>query len=173
MFTFCDSSWDNDHGTSRSTGGFLIFYRGGILEHSSNMSEPVAMISAEAKYKIDCMSYMETIHMHMTLNHIEELEDEFKEDKPVDIYMDNIPAVDTSITFKDTKNARHIRHIFNFAKQCVYNEWHTLVWIITQYIVTDSIADIFLAKKDLMHKIQYILTSIVRDYKKTDLEEGW
>lgn len=28
MFTFCDSSWDDDHDTSRSTGGFLIFYQG-------------------------------------------------------------------------------------------------------------------------------------------------
>jgi hypothetical protein len=60
-------------------------------------------------------------------NHIEEVEDESKEDKPVDIYMDNRSAVDTSITFKNTKNARHIRRIFHVMKQGIQYEWHTLV----------------------------------------------
>jgi hypothetical protein len=49
-FTFCDSSWDDAHDTSRSTGGFLIFYQGGIVDHSSNMPEPEATRSAAAEY---------------------------------------------------------------------------------------------------------------------------
>jgi hypothetical protein len=34
MFTY-------NHGTSRSTGGFLVFYQGGVVDNSSNMPEPI------------------------------------------------------------------------------------------------------------------------------------
>ena len=50
LFTFTDSSWDDDFNTSRSTGGYIIFYQGGVVDHSSNMPIPVAMSSAEAEY---------------------------------------------------------------------------------------------------------------------------
>ena len=43
MFNFSDSSWDDDHDTSRSTGGYLIFYEGRVIDHSSNMPTPIAM----------------------------------------------------------------------------------------------------------------------------------
>jgi hypothetical protein len=56
MFTFCDSSWDDDHDTSRSTGGFLIFHKGGIVDHSSNMPGPVVTSSTEAEYNDACMA---------------------------------------------------------------------------------------------------------------------
>jgi hypothetical protein len=81
------------------------------------MSEPVATSSAEAEYNEVCMACMATSHMHITLKHIEEVADESKEKKPVDIYMDTRSEVGMIITFKDVNNARHIRHIFNFVKQ--------------------------------------------------------
>ena len=71
MFTFCDSSWDDDYDTSRSTGGYLVFYQGGVVDHSSNMPIPVSMSSAEAEYNEACLDCMATGNMHMTLNHIE------------------------------------------------------------------------------------------------------
>jgi hypothetical protein len=154
MFTLCDSS-------SRSTGGFLMFHQGGIVDHSSNMPQPAAMISAEAEYNEAFMACTTTSHMYMTLNHIEEVEDEPTEDKPVEIYMDNRSEVDTSITFKDTKNARLIRRRFHFVKKCVIDEWHTLVWISNQSMVADGMTSM-LAKKGFLHKIQYMLTSIDR-----------
>jgi hypothetical protein len=101
---------------------------------------------------------MTTIHIHMSLNHIEEVQDESKEDKTVDIYMDTRSALDIIIIFKDNKNARHIRRIFIFLNQGIHNEWHTLVWIINQSMVADGMAKM-LAKKDLLNKIHYMLTS--------------
>jgi hypothetical protein len=82
------------------------------------MTEPVPMIGTEAEYNESCMG---TSHMHMTLNHIEEVEDEPKEDKPVDIYIYNRSAVDMGITFKDIDNTMHIRCRFNFVKQGVHD----------------------------------------------------
>jgi hypothetical protein len=47
------------------------------------------------------------------MHHIEEVENESKEDNPIEFYMDSIFAVDVNITFKDTHNARHTRHILH------------------------------------------------------------
>jgi hypothetical protein len=77
----------------------------------------VTIIRSKAEYNEACMAWMATSHMHITLNHIEELEDESKEDIPVDIYMDNRSAVDMIINFKEAKNARHIRCRSHFVKK--------------------------------------------------------
>jgi hypothetical protein len=68
--------------------------------------------------------------------------------------MGNSSAVDMIITFKDMKNTRHVRRIFRVVKQCVQYEWPTLVMISNQSMVADGMAKC-LAKKDLLHKIQY------------------
>ena len=39
LFTFTDSSWDDDFDTSRSKQGYLIFNRGGLVDHFSNMTK--------------------------------------------------------------------------------------------------------------------------------------
>jgi hypothetical protein len=49
------------------------------------MSEPVVTISAAAEYNKAYMASMTTNHIKMTLNHIEEVEDESKEDNPSDM----------------------------------------------------------------------------------------
>jgi hypothetical protein len=160
-FTFYDSSWDDDHDNSRSTGGFLVFYQGGIEDHSSNTPGPVATRSAETDYKKICMACMSTSPVHMTLNRIEDVEDESKEDKSFDIFMDNKSVIDMIITFKYTTNARHTRHIFHFVKQRIQYEWHTLIQISNQSIFADGMIKV-LAKNDPLHKIQYMLTVIDR-----------
>ena len=55
FFTFSDSSWNDDIDTRQSTGCYLISYMGGIVDHSSNMPDPVAMSSAEAEYNEACL----------------------------------------------------------------------------------------------------------------------
>jgi hypothetical protein len=55
MFTLCDSSWDDDHGTSRSTGGYLISCQGGVVDHSSTIPELLTMRSAKAEYNESLM----------------------------------------------------------------------------------------------------------------------
>jgi hypothetical protein len=72
------------------TSRCVIFYQIGVVDHSRDMLEYVAMNSAEAEYNGACMACVVMSHMHMTLNHIEEVEVESKGDKPVDICMDNM-----------------------------------------------------------------------------------
>jgi hypothetical protein len=49
LFGFSDSSWNDDVDHGRSTGCFLITYMGGVVDHSSNLPDPVALSSAEAE----------------------------------------------------------------------------------------------------------------------------
>ncbi len=49
LCTFTDSSWNDDVDTGRSSGCFMIIYMGGVVEHSSNMPDPVALSSADDK----------------------------------------------------------------------------------------------------------------------------
>jgi len=65
-----DSSWNDDVDTGRSTGCFLIFYMGGLIDHSSNMPEPVALSSAEAEYNQACVATMALMHVSMALNNL-------------------------------------------------------------------------------------------------------
>jgi hypothetical protein len=52
LCTFTDSSWNNDADKGRSSGCVIIIYMGGMVEHSSNMSDPLALSSgAEAIMK--------------------------------------------------------------------------------------------------------------------------
>jgi hypothetical protein len=55
FFGFSNSSWNDDVDTGRSTGCFIITYMGGIVYHSSNMPDPVALSSAEAEYNEGCV----------------------------------------------------------------------------------------------------------------------
>jgi hypothetical protein len=56
----------------------MIFYMGGVAEHSSNMPDPVALLSAEAEYNESCLAFTATSHLKQFL---EDLELPFADDK--------------------------------------------------------------------------------------------
>ena len=45
---FSDSSWQDCPDTGRSTGAYIIFYQGGIIDHVTHVPVPVAQSSAES-----------------------------------------------------------------------------------------------------------------------------
>jgi hypothetical protein len=67
FYGFSDSSWNDDQDTGRSTGCFIIVYMGGIIDHSSNLPDPVALSSAEAEYNEGCIAMMAASHLCMLL----------------------------------------------------------------------------------------------------------
>jgi hypothetical protein len=54
LCTFTYSSQNDDIDTGRSSGCFMIFLMGGVAEHSSNMSDHVALSRAVAEYNEAC-----------------------------------------------------------------------------------------------------------------------
>ncbi len=104
LCTFTDSSWNNDTDTGRSSGCFTTFYMGGVVEHSSNMPDPVALSSAEAEYNEACLACMATAHLKQFLEDLElSFADDKKSKKPIQIFIDNRSAVDMGASFKDTQ----------------------------------------------------------------------
>jgi hypothetical protein len=77
-----DSSWNDDADSIRSTGCFLIYYMGGIVDHSSNLPDPVAISLAEAEYNQACIARMVLLHIFMAINNLELLEEYHPRTKP-------------------------------------------------------------------------------------------
>ncbi len=113
LITMCDSSWNDDVDTGRSTGCFMIFYTGGIIDHSSNMPDPIAMSSAEVEYNQACVATMALLHISMILNNFE-LKDQDAERKDLPLILDSNSAIAIGNSFKDTKHTRHIMRRFHF-----------------------------------------------------------
>jgi hypothetical protein len=82
------------------------------------MPEPPVMTSAAAEYNEAYITCMVISYIHMNLNHIEEVEDESKENIHHLTFTWILPYiisdVDIIITFKDTNNARHMRCRLDF-----------------------------------------------------------
>jgi hypothetical protein len=106
FFGFTDSSWNDDQDSGRSTGCFIITYMGDIVDHSSNMPDPVALSSAEAEYNAGCVAFMAASHLRMLLCEFEGIKEEDK--APTNIYFDSKSAIAMGANYKDTKHTRHI-----------------------------------------------------------------
>ena len=105
LCTFTDSSWNDDTDTGRSSGCFMFFYMGGVVECNSNMPDPVALSSAEAEYNEACLACMATAHLKQFLEDLElPCSDDKKSKKPIQIFIHNRSAVDMGASFKDTEN---------------------------------------------------------------------
>jgi len=131
-----DSSWNDDVDTGRSTGCFLIFYMGGLVNHSSNMPEPIALSSAEAEYNQACMATMALMHISMAMNNLE-LVDEDTQRYRVPLVLDSSSAIAIGSSFKDTKHTRHIMRRYHFVRSMLEKGFIILLWITTKGQLSD------------------------------------
>lgn len=67
FFAFLDLSWYDNVNTGQSTGCFIITYMGRIIDHSSNMPDPVALSMAEAEYNEGYVAFKVASHLRMLL----------------------------------------------------------------------------------------------------------
>jgi hypothetical protein len=128
MFASSDSSWNDDVDHGQSTGCFLIFYMGGIVDNSSNMPDPVALPSNEA-----CLACMATNHLCMRLKDLEGKQSS----SPKELYLDNQSAIAIGKSFKDTKNTRHILRRYHYIRESIDTGRITPVYIGIQHQVAD------------------------------------
>jgi hypothetical protein len=138
LCTFTDSSWNDDIDTGSSSGCFMIFYMGGVVEHSSNMPDPVALSSAEAEYTEACLACMATAQLKQFLEDLElPFADDKKSKKPIQIFIDNRSAIDMGASFKDTQRTRHMMRRYHYIREGVESNQHALIWITTTAQVSD------------------------------------
>jgi hypothetical protein len=97
----------------------------GVVEHSSNMPDPVALSSAEAEYNESCLACMTAAHLKQFLEDLEwPFVDDKKSKKPIQIFIDNRSAVDMDATFKDTQRTRHMMRRYHYVREGVENIQH-------------------------------------------------
>ena len=58
MIAFSDFSWKYFPGTDRITGGYIIVYQGGSIDHGTYVPGPVDQSSAESEYNTACTTGM-------------------------------------------------------------------------------------------------------------------
>ena len=54
--------------TGRSTGAYIIFYKGGPIYHATHVPGPVAQSSAESEYNAACTAGMDSAHLRMLIH---------------------------------------------------------------------------------------------------------
>jgi hypothetical protein len=79
---------------------------GGVVDHSSNLSDPVALSSAEAEYNEGYIAFMAASHLRMLLCEMEHVDEEAMQ--PTAMYFDSKSAIAMGDSYKDTKHTRHI-----------------------------------------------------------------
>jgi hypothetical protein len=112
---FCDSSF-MDADESRSTGCYLGFFQGGLIDFSSSVPLPVAMSSAEAELNyasITCMAAAITRRAIMAILHNDE-------SRPftVPLFTDSQSMDAISINDRDTRRIRHVDRRYFFVRYC-------------------------------------------------------
>jgi hypothetical protein len=136
FFTFSDSSWNDDIDSGRSTGCFIIVYMGGIVDHSSNLPDPVALSSAEAEYNEGCIAFMATSHLRMLLCEMEGIPETSM--TATNVYFDSKSAIAMGSSYRDTKHTRHIMRRYHYVREGITSNRFAAKWITT----TAQIADI-------------------------------
>jgi hypothetical protein len=106
FFGFSDSSWNDNCDTGRSTGYFIIAYMGEVVDHSSNMPDPVALSLADAEYNEGCVAFTAASHLRMLLCELEGINE--ADLPPTAIYFDSKSAMAMGSSYRDTKHTRHI-----------------------------------------------------------------
>jgi hypothetical protein len=135
FFGFSDSSWNDDVDTGRSTGCFIITYMGGVVDHSSNTPDPVALSSAEAEYNEGCVAFMACSHLRMLLCEMEGIDESQLE--TTNIFFDSKSAIAMGSNYRDTKHTRHILRRYHYVRENIANKRFSMEWITSEFQVAD------------------------------------
>jgi hypothetical protein len=131
---YCDSSFEDDLSSSKSTMGYAFKVAGGLISWSSKAQARVALSSTEAEYLAQVHAAKEAIWI-----------DEFIGDivpevtLPVTIYADNQGAMDLTRTTKHHARTKHIKRAQHWVREAVSHGEVRFEYISTQ----DNVADLF------------------------------
>jgi hypothetical protein len=75
---------------------------GGVVDHSSNVPDPVAMSSAEVEYNEGCIAFMAASHLRMLLAELEGVEEQ---------------------------DIEHIMRWFHYVRECIVSKKFIMQWI--------------------------------------------
>jgi hypothetical protein len=124
---FTDSSWQDCPDTSRSTGCYLVFSQGGLVDGASFVPDPVALSSAEAEYQIAAFGVSGCEHTRQLFQELHGLDP----DTPltIPILTDSQSAMAIASSERDTRRTRHIRRRYHYVRFQISNSAHIILKI--------------------------------------------
>ena len=84
----------------------------GVVEHSSNLPDPVALSSAESEYNKPCSACTAMAHLRMFLDELELKSGEV--DLSIPILINNRSMINIGDSYKDTKHMQHILRRYHY-----------------------------------------------------------
>jgi hypothetical protein len=102
---------------------------GGIINHSSNLPDPVALLSAEVEYNEGCLAFMATSHLHMLLYEMEGICESTME--ATNVYFDSKSVIAMGTSYCDTKHTRHIMRQYHYVREVIASNRFASKWIST------------------------------------------
>jgi len=108
---------------------------GGIVDHSSNMPDPVALSSAKAEYNEGCVAFMAASHLRMLLCELEGIKEANM--APTTMFFDSKSAIAMGSSYRDTKHTRHIMRRYHYVRNEIAANRFNMKWIGTEFMIGD------------------------------------
>ena len=70
LMDFYDSSWQDFPDNGRSTGLYIIFFKGGTIDNVTRVPVPVAQSSSEIEYNAACTAGIDLAHFRMLIHEL-------------------------------------------------------------------------------------------------------
>ena len=115
FLTITDSAW-GDCDDRKSTGCYMIFFQGGLVDFSSLVPTPITMPSAEAEINMMTVGAMATNYLRQVLCDV--LHDNPEHLLTVPILTDSKSGIFITQNDRDTNRTRHIQRRWLYVRQC-------------------------------------------------------
>ena len=121
---FTDSSWQDCPDDGRSTGCYLLYFRGGLVNAGSFVPTPIALSSAEAEYNALAHSFQAVVNSRQLIHELYGN----NADTPLSIpvFCDSESAIAIGSNLKDTKRTRHIQRRVHYVRDNIDSRNHTV-----------------------------------------------
>jgi hypothetical protein len=111
IVVFSDASFQDCPDSGRSTGGYLIFMQGAVVDVSSSMPQLVAFSTCEAEYCTASLAVMAATYVKKVFNELHGIDPDYHLTIPIGI--DSKSAIDTANSHKETQRTRHFQRRFH------------------------------------------------------------
>jgi hypothetical protein len=119
IIAFTDSSFQDCPDSCRSTGGYLIYIRGAVIDVTSTMPSIIAQSTCEAEYTTCSLATMAATYIRKVFNELHGRDTDYPLSTPIGI--DSQSAIDTAQSTRETQRTRHIACRYHFTRVAIGN----------------------------------------------------
>ena len=156
---FSDSSSQDCPDTGRSTGAYIIFYKGGSIDHGTHFPGPVAQSSAESDYNAAYTAGMDLAYFRMLINELLNKDPDIVPEEAPLIVLDSKSAMCMAKNSKYNKHTRHIARRMYFVRDGEKFKMHKIDWceggLQLVYIGTKNVSE-----PDITPRVKYIMVRL-------------